>query len=122
MASGPAGSLPGSAELRAAHSAPCVVIARGEGWWADLDEPTGSEPVFRRPVLLTPGRCVQPEPNPDDGRGGPDFERPLPIQLDRLKLVPLTLKEVVEARGVGLSSSRGARALDGGLAGTSPCL
>jgi mRNA interferase MazF len=29
-----------------------VVIARGEVWWADLDEPTGSEPGFRRPVLL----------------------------------------------------------------------
>jgi len=29
-----------------------VVIARGEVWWADLGEPTGSEPGFRRPVLL----------------------------------------------------------------------
>ena len=29
-----------------------MVIARGEVWWADLDEPTGSEPGFRRPVLL----------------------------------------------------------------------
>jgi mRNA interferase MazF len=32
-----------------------VVIARGEVWWADLDEPTGSEPGFRRPVLLVQG-------------------------------------------------------------------
>ena len=29
-----------------------MVIARGEVWWADLGEPTGSEPGFRRPVLL----------------------------------------------------------------------
>jgi mRNA interferase MazF len=29
-----------------------VVIARGEVWWADLDEPTGSEPGYRRPVLI----------------------------------------------------------------------
>jgi mRNA interferase MazF len=32
-----------------------VVIARGEVWWADLEEPTGSEPAFRRPVLLVQG-------------------------------------------------------------------
>jgi mRNA interferase MazF len=29
-----------------------VVVARGEVWWADLGEPTGSEPGFSRPVLL----------------------------------------------------------------------
>jgi mRNA interferase MazF len=29
-----------------------VVIERGEVWWADLDEPGGSEPGYRRPVLL----------------------------------------------------------------------
>jgi len=28
------------------------VIQRGEIWWADLPEPTGSEPGFRRPVLV----------------------------------------------------------------------
>ncbi len=28
------------------------MIERGEVWWADLDEPTGSEPGYRRPVLL----------------------------------------------------------------------
>lgn len=27
-------------------------IARGEVWWADLDEPSGSSPGFRRPVLI----------------------------------------------------------------------
>jgi mRNA interferase MazF len=29
-----------------------VVVERGEVWWADLDEPSGSEPGFRRPVLI----------------------------------------------------------------------
>lgn len=28
------------------------MIAQGEVWWADLDEPTGSEPGFRRPVVV----------------------------------------------------------------------
>ena len=28
------------------------MIQRGEIWWADLPEPTGSEPGFRRPVLI----------------------------------------------------------------------
>jgi mRNA interferase MazF len=29
-----------------------VVIERGDIWWADLREPEGSEPGFRRPVLI----------------------------------------------------------------------
>ena len=29
-----------------------MVIARGEVWWADLDEPAGSAPGYRRPVLV----------------------------------------------------------------------
>ena len=29
-----------------------MVIQRGEVWWADLGEPTGSEPGFRRPLLI----------------------------------------------------------------------
>jgi mRNA interferase MazF len=29
-----------------------VVIAQGDVWWADLAEPRGSEPGFRRPVLI----------------------------------------------------------------------
>lgn len=28
------------------------MIRRGEIWWADLDEPGGSEPGFRRPVVV----------------------------------------------------------------------
>jgi mRNA interferase MazF len=29
-----------------------VVIGQGEVWWADLGEPTGSGPGFRRPVVV----------------------------------------------------------------------
>ena len=29
-----------------------MVVDRGQVWWADLGEPTGSEPGFRRPVLI----------------------------------------------------------------------
>jgi len=29
-----------------------VVISQGEIWWADLPEPSGSGPGFRRPVLV----------------------------------------------------------------------
>jgi mRNA interferase MazF len=29
-----------------------VVVERGQIWWADLDAPEGSEPGFRRPVLV----------------------------------------------------------------------
>jgi len=29
-----------------------VVIERGEVWWADLGDPDGSEPGYRRPVVI----------------------------------------------------------------------
>jgi mRNA interferase MazF len=29
-----------------------LVVQRGEIWWANLPEPTGSEPGYRRPVLV----------------------------------------------------------------------
>lgn len=29
-----------------------MVIAQGEIWWADLGEPIGSEPGYRRPLLI----------------------------------------------------------------------
>jgi mRNA interferase MazF len=29
-----------------------VVVQRGEVWWAELGEPTGSAPGFRRPLLI----------------------------------------------------------------------
>jgi mRNA interferase MazF len=31
------------------------VIAQGEVWWADLGRPEGSEPGFRRPVVVVQG-------------------------------------------------------------------
>ena len=31
------------------------MIARGEVWWADLAEPSGSEPGSRRPVVVVQG-------------------------------------------------------------------
>jgi mRNA interferase MazF len=32
-----------------------MVISQGEVWWADLGEPTGSAPAFRRPVVIVQG-------------------------------------------------------------------
>jgi mRNA interferase MazF len=32
-----------------------MVVAQGEVWWADLGEPAGSAPAFRRPVLIVQG-------------------------------------------------------------------
>lgn len=29
-----------------------MVIERGEAWWADLGEPDGSKPGYRRPVVI----------------------------------------------------------------------
>jgi mRNA interferase MazF len=34
-----------------------LVIAQGEVWWADLGDPVGSEPGFRRPVLVVQGEA-----------------------------------------------------------------
>ena len=33
------------------------MIAQGEVWWADLGEPVGSEPGFRRPVIVVQGEA-----------------------------------------------------------------
>jgi mRNA interferase MazF len=35
-----------------------MVISQGETWWADLSEPVGSEPGFRRPVLIVQGEAL----------------------------------------------------------------
>jgi mRNA interferase MazF len=35
-----------------------VVISQGEIWWADLAEPIGSAPGFRRPVLVVQGDAL----------------------------------------------------------------
>jgi len=32
-----------------------MVITQGEVWWANLHEPSGSEPGFRRPVVVVQG-------------------------------------------------------------------
>ncbi len=32
-----------------------MVIAQGEAWWVDLPAPQGSEPGFRRPVVVVQG-------------------------------------------------------------------
>ena len=32
-----------------------VTVAQGEVWWADLGQPRGSKPGFRRPVLVIQG-------------------------------------------------------------------
>ncbi len=32
-----------------------MVIAQGDVWWAELAEPRGSEPGFRRPVIVVQG-------------------------------------------------------------------
>ena len=33
------------------------MIAQGEVWWADLGEPAGSQPGFRRPVVVVQGEA-----------------------------------------------------------------
>jgi mRNA interferase MazF len=35
-----------------------VVISQGEVWWADLGPPRGSEPAFRRPVVVVQGDAL----------------------------------------------------------------
>jgi mRNA interferase MazF len=35
-----------------------VVISQGEVWWADLPDPTGSGPGFRRPVVVVQGDAL----------------------------------------------------------------
>lgn len=35
-----------------------VTISQGDIWWADLSEPSGSEPGYRRPVIVVQGESV----------------------------------------------------------------
>lgn len=35
-----------------------VEVAQGDLWWADLPEPTGSGPGFRRPVVVVQGNAL----------------------------------------------------------------
>ena len=32
-----------------------MVIAQGEVWWAELGDPAGSEPGYRRPIVIVQG-------------------------------------------------------------------
>lgn len=35
-----------------------MVVAQGDVWWADLPDPVGSGPGFRRPVLVVQGEAL----------------------------------------------------------------
>ena len=35
-----------------------MVISQGEVWWADVPQPVGSEPGFRRPVVVVQGDAL----------------------------------------------------------------
>jgi mRNA interferase MazF len=35
-----------------------MVISQGEVWWADLPAPVGSDPGFRRPVVVVQGEAL----------------------------------------------------------------
>lgn len=35
-----------------------MTIAQGDVWWADLPEPRGSRPAFRRPVVVVQGDAL----------------------------------------------------------------
>ncbi|MGB8296356.1 MAG: type II toxin-antitoxin system PemK/MazF family toxin [Polyangia bacterium] len=35
-----------------------MTVSQGEVWWADLGEPRGSKPGFRRPVLVVQGDAL----------------------------------------------------------------
>lgn len=35
-----------------------MVIARGDVWWADMPDPVGSGPGFRRPVVVVQGDSI----------------------------------------------------------------
>ena len=53
------GVAPRHVQFQGCPRSPCtgimVAIARGEIWWADLSEPVGSQPGFRRPVVVVQG-------------------------------------------------------------------
>lgn len=35
-----------------------VSVSQGDVWWADLEEPRGSEPGYRRPVVVVQGNSL----------------------------------------------------------------
>jgi mRNA interferase MazF len=46
--------LSGEASLMAAHP----LVVQGEIWWADLGQPVGSVPGYRRPVVVVQGSLL----------------------------------------------------------------
>jgi mRNA interferase MazF len=70
-----------------------VEVRRGEIWWADLDEPRGSEPGYRRPVLI-----VQ-----DDGFNRSRISTVLAIVVtSNLRLVDAPGNVLIPAKAAGL--------------------
>jgi mRNA interferase MazF len=68
-------------------------VRRGEVWWADLDEPRGSEPGYRRPLLI-----VQ-----DDAFNRSRIETVLAVVLmSNLRLREAPGNVLIPARAVGL--------------------
>ncbi|MGH7787088.1 MAG: hypothetical protein ACRERC_09505 [Candidatus Binatia bacterium] len=59
-----------------------VAVGQGEVWWADLADPTGSGPGFRRPIVVVTGRCPQPQPI-GDGHPDGDVDRHVDGDDDR---------------------------------------
>ena len=39
-----------------------MVVVQGEVWWANLGEPSGSAPAFRRPVRIVQGESFHRSP------------------------------------------------------------
>ena len=70
-----------------------MVVERGQVWWADLDEPRGSEPGFRRPLLI-----VQ-----DDAFNRSRIRTVLAIVLtSNLRLVDAPRNVLIPAKAAGL--------------------
>jgi mRNA interferase MazF len=70
-----------------------MVVERGQVWWADLDEPSGSAPGFRRPVLV-----VQ-----DDAFNRSRIRTVIAVVLtSNLRLVDAPGNVLIPAKAVGL--------------------
>jgi mRNA interferase MazF len=70
-----------------------MVVERGQVWWADLGEPSGSEPGFRRPILV-----VQ-----DDGFNRSRLRTVIAVVLtSNLRLVDAPGNVLIPAKSSGL--------------------
>lgn len=71
-----------------------MVVERGQVWWADLGEPSGSAPGFRRPVLI-----VQ-----DDAFNRSRLRTVIAVVLtSNLRLVEAPGNVLIPAKSAGLS-------------------